>query len=82
VLVSSGGEKAMVMGDVAHHPMQLDRTEWSPAFDVDPQASAATRMKLVGRLESENIIAAFCHFPGEGFGRVAREGNRRVFQAL
>jgi glyoxylase-like metal-dependent hydrolase (beta-lactamase superfamily II) len=82
VLISSAGEKAMVMGDVAHHPMQLDRTEWSPAFDVDPQASAATRAKLVDRLESENIIAAFCHFPGEGFGRIAREGNRRVFQAL
>jgi glyoxylase-like metal-dependent hydrolase (beta-lactamase superfamily II) len=82
VLIVSGGEKAMVTGDVAHHPMQIDRTEWSPAFDVDPQASAATRMKLVDRLESENIIAAFCHFPGEGFGRITRDSGRRVFRAL
>lgn len=82
VLVNSGGEKAMIMGDVAHHPMQLDRTEWSPAFDVDGVASAATRATVVGRLEDENIIAAFCHFPGEGFGRITRSGNRRVFQAL
>jgi hypothetical protein len=39
-------------------------------------------MKLVDRLESENIIAAFCHFPGEGFGRITRDSGRRVFRAL
>lgn len=81
LLIASAGEKAMVMGDVAHHPMQLDRTEWSPAFDVDGDASAKTRAKIIDRLEAESIVAAFCHFPGEGFGRVGRQGNRRVFQA-
>lgn len=82
VLIASGGEKALVTGDVAHHPMQLDRTEWSPAFDVDGKLSAETRGKIAARLESENMVAAFCHFPGEGFGRVVTQGNRRVFQAL
>jgi glyoxylase-like metal-dependent hydrolase (beta-lactamase superfamily II) len=82
VLVASGGEKAIVTGDVAHHPMQMDHTEWSPAFDVDPQASAATRKALADRMENEGIVAAFCHFPGEGFGRITRSGSRRVFQAL
>jgi glyoxylase-like metal-dependent hydrolase (beta-lactamase superfamily II) len=82
VLVVSSGDKAMIMGDVAHHPMQLDRTEWSPAFDVDGTAAAATRATVTDRLEGENIIAAFCHFPGEGFGRVARENGRRVFRGL
>jgi len=82
VLITSGGDKAVVTGDVAHHPMQVDHPEWSPAFDVDSTVSAATRKALVERMESEGIIACFCHFPGEGFGRIARQGNRRVFQAL
>ncbi len=82
LLVASGGEKAMIMGDVAHHPMQIDRPEWSPGFDVDGAAAAVTRAAVTDRLEKENIIAAFCHFPGDGFGRVVREANRRVFQAL
>ncbi len=72
----------MIMGDVAHHPMQMDRTEWSPSFDVDGVKSAETRAKITDRLESENIIAAFCHFPGEGFGRIVCENGRRVFRAL
>lgn len=82
VLVASGGEKAMIMGDVAHHPMQMDRPDWSPGFDVDGVKAAETRAKVADRLESENIIAAFCHFPGEGFGRIVRVAGRRVFQTM
>lgn len=82
MLISSNGEKAAVAGDVAHHPMQVDHPEWSGAFDVDGRVSAASRAAFIDRLEAEGIIAAFCHFPGEGFGRVVRSGNRRIFQAL
>jgi glyoxylase-like metal-dependent hydrolase (beta-lactamase superfamily II) len=82
LLVDSSGEMAVVTGDLAHHPMQVDHTEWSPAFDVDQAASAESRRMLVDRMEQQSIIAAFCHFPGEGFGRISRSGNRRVFQAL
>ncbi len=82
ILVNSGGEKLIVMGDVAHHPAQVDRTEWSPAFDVDPAGSAATRKRMVERLMADDAIAAFCHFPGEGFGRIRESNGRRVFQAL
>ena len=82
ILVNSGGEKALIAGDVAHHPAQVDRTEWSPAFDVDPAQSAATRKRIVEKLVEEGTIAAFCHFPGEGFGRVVNAEGRRVFQAL
>jgi glyoxylase-like metal-dependent hydrolase (beta-lactamase superfamily II) len=82
VLVSSGGEKAMIMGDVAHHPMQVDRPDWSPGFDVDGVKAAETRAKVTERLENEGIIAAYCHFPGDGFGRIVRENGRRLFRAL
>ncbi len=82
VLLKSSGESLLITGDVAHHPAQVDRTDWSPAFDTDPVESAATRKTVMERLEAEGHPAAFCHFPGEGFGRIVRQGNRRIFQAL
>ena len=82
VLVESDGAKAIVAGDVAHHPMQVDHPEWSGAFDVDGELSAKSRKALIDRLENEGIIAAFCHFPGEGLGKIVRDGGRRVFQVL
>ncbi|HEY8767597.1 MAG TPA: hypothetical protein VIP09_10145, partial [Dehalococcoidia bacterium] len=82
VLVASSGEMAIISGDLAHHPAQVDHPEWSPAWEHDPKMSAASRKRIIERLESERGIAAFCHFPGEGFGRIVRSGNRRVFQAL
>ena len=66
----------------AHHPAQADRPEWSPAFDVDGAVAAATRKKMIGRLVEEGQVAAFCHFPGDGFGRITESSGKRVFQAL
>ncbi|MEO8458736.1 MAG: MBL fold metallo-hydrolase [Chloroflexota bacterium] len=81
IIVGSGADYCVVTGDVAHHPAQVDRTDWSPAFDEDGAASAASRKMLVDRLEKDGGIAAFCHFP-HAFGRIVRQANRRVFQAL
>jgi glyoxylase-like metal-dependent hydrolase (beta-lactamase superfamily II) len=81
ILVNSGGEKLMICGDLCHHPAQVDRPEWSPAFDTDKTMSAETRRKVLDQLEADGHLAAFCHFPGDGFGRIARSGNRRIFQA-
>ena len=82
VLVNSGGEKALIAGDLTHHPAQVDRPEWSPAFDLDAVLASATRKKMMDGLVEEGHIAAFCHFPGEGFGRIVESNGKRVFQAL
>ena len=82
VLVNSGGEKLLITGDVAHHPAQADRPEWSPAFDMDGAMSAATRKKIIDQLVEEGHVAAFCHFPGDGFGHIIEANGKRVFQAL
>jgi glyoxylase-like metal-dependent hydrolase (beta-lactamase superfamily II) len=82
VLVNSSGEKLIITGDLAHHPAQVDQTDWCPSFDTDHTLSAASRLMIVDQLESEGSLAAFCHFPGSGFGRIARANGRRIFQAL
>jgi glyoxylase-like metal-dependent hydrolase (beta-lactamase superfamily II) len=82
VLVNSGGEKVLIAGDLAHHPSQIDQTDWCPSFDHDHPTASATRERIVKQLESEGTLAAFGHFPQSGFGRIKTENGRRVFRAL
>ncbi len=82
ILVSSGGEKAFIAGDLAHHPAQVDRTEWCGAFDGDPAQAIESRNKVFDQLEADGLIAMICHFPEPGFGKLVRLEGKRVFQAL
>lgn len=82
VLVASLGERAIITGDLAHHPAQVEHTDWVPAFDSDPQQAIESRRRVLDMLESEGLVGAFCHFPNPGFGRVIRLEGRRVFRAL
>jgi glyoxylase-like metal-dependent hydrolase (beta-lactamase superfamily II) len=80
-LIASEGEKAVIAGDVAHHPAQVNETAWCPVFDVDASASSDSRKRLMEMLEFEGATGAFCHFP-EPFGQIVRLDGKRVFQAL
>jgi glyoxylase-like metal-dependent hydrolase (beta-lactamase superfamily II) len=78
VVVSSGAERAMLLGDVAHCPVELVDDEWASLFDVDPVLAAKTRVALNRELEGSEIPVAAAHFPGLRFGRLLRgEGRRR-----
>ena len=82
VLVNSDGVKVLIAGDLAHHPAQADRPEWSASFDMDGAEASATRKTMLDRLLEEGNVAAFCHFPGDGFGRIVESNGKRVFRAL
>lgn len=82
VAIVSGAERAMIIGDAAHHPVQLTETEWSVMFDVNKVQAAKTRAKLVERMERENAVVIGGHFPPPGIGRLVRLGERRIWQAL
>lgn len=82
IVVASAGERGFIAGDIAATPAVLQETEWTFGFDGDPPTAIATRKRVVERLEADGSIAAFGHFPHPGFGRLVREGNRRIFKAL
>jgi len=82
IVIASAGERAFIAGDVAHHPAQMEETAWNSGFDADGATAAATRRRVMERLEQEGSIAAFGHFPHPGTGRVVRDGGRRIFRAL
>lgn len=82
LLIASAGQRAIVLGDVAHHLAQVENTDWSPPFDIQPEVSRQTRRQVMERLEREGMLVAAGHFPEPGFGRLVRLEGRRHFQAI
>jgi len=78
--IDSGGEKALVMGDVFHGPPQVSEPSWVFAFDADPDTAVQSRNRMLDRAEAENAIMAICH--STGFGRIVLQEGRRYWQGL
>ena len=68
VVLASGGERAVYLGDMIQHPVQLERAAWVSSFDLFPLEAMETKKALVGRAleRDELIIAVHCPFPGLG----------------
>jgi len=85
LLVTSGGEQALVSGDAIVHPAQATEPTWNVHFDMDKEQAARTREMLLAWLEADGITVAAGHIPGSGFGRVVhdgREDGRRYWLTL
>ena len=82
IMVTSKGERALVLGDAAHNPVQLDQTDWVSRADMDPDVTRQTRRVLFDRLEREQILVAAGHFEAPGFGRIVRLEGRRYWKGL
>ena len=82
IVISSQGEKALILGDVLHNPVQAHETDWVSRADMDPEQTRITRRSLMERLEREGTLVAAVHMPAPGFGRIVRLEGRRYWQAL
>ncbi len=76
-VISSGTQRAIILGDVVHCPVQLEEQEWSCAFDVDRALARATRGRLLAELEGSSTVGAGGHFSDFTFGRVMRAQGKR-----
>jgi glyoxylase-like metal-dependent hydrolase (beta-lactamase superfamily II) len=82
VLISSGDQKVVILGDASHTPIQLSEPDWAPSFDFDPAQSSRTRADLFDRIEQEGLTIAAGHYPYPGFGGVVRVEGKRRWQPL
>jgi glyoxylase-like metal-dependent hydrolase (beta-lactamase superfamily II) len=82
ILITSGGEQALVLGDVAHNPVQIQEPDWVSRADIDPDLTRRTRRALIERLEREQMLVAAGHFQAPGFGRIVRLDGRRYWKGL
>ncbi len=77
IVVSDGTERALLLGDVVHCPVELLEDEWTMLMDVDPALAARTREALAKELEGSDLPVAAAHFPGLRFGRLLAGQGRR-----
>jgi len=75
VMIESEGERAVITGDMSHHPFQMAHPDWSPAFDSDPAAAASVRAKLFGEWADAPILVIGTHYAAPTAGRVTRDGE-------
>ena len=71
-VLSSGSQRALLLGDVAHSPVELIEPGWEFAFDVDRAAARAVRDQVTAELLDGQDLAAAAHFPEPYFGRLVR----------
>ena len=76
IMIESQGERAVITGDVMHHPCQLARPEWSSTLDFDQAASRAMRRAFLEQFADVPVLFIGTHFPPPVAGRLVRSGGR------
>jgi glyoxylase-like metal-dependent hydrolase (beta-lactamase superfamily II) len=79
ILINSGGEQALLTGDVAHHPCQMAHLDWSSTADSNPAQSATTRRDLFSPFADTPTLVIGGHFNA---GHIKRDRDAFKFIAL
>ena len=74
VAFTAGQEMAIYVGDLVHHPLQIEHPDWSPIFDSLPPLSRETRRNLLERARREHALVLSYHLPFPGIGRINSSG--------
>jgi glyoxylase-like metal-dependent hydrolase (beta-lactamase superfamily II) len=70
IVLSSGTDRGLLLGDAVHSPVELVDDAWAGMGDIDPVAASRVRSALARELEQEGSSGAGGHFPGLRFGRL------------
>lgn len=80
--IASQGERAVIVGDASHHPIQLLHPDWSPSYDIDPVTAASSRERLFDWAIDDGRTWMAGHWIHPGIGRLLRLDGKRTFRAL
>jgi glyoxylase-like metal-dependent hydrolase (beta-lactamase superfamily II) len=82
VHVESGGEHALITGDLAHHPVQFAEPDWYADPDTDPAQSAAPRRRILAEHADTDVLVIGTHFAPPCAGHVLRTGAGHRFSPI
>ena len=74
--IESEGKQLIALGDcMTHAHISFERPGWVGGFDLVPEQTVATRMRLLDMAASDEIALLGYHFPFPGVGHVMKEGD-------
>ena len=76
VNIKSGGQRAVVTGDLMHHALQCREPDWSTIFDWDAKQAAVSRRKFLSEVAGTGHVRAADPFPVADDGTVEADGER------
>jgi len=82
IVLSSGTERAFILGDAISCPVQLSETEWSGLGDMDPKLARQSQEVVAREAEATGALLTAGHFPGLTFGRVLMGEGKRYWQPV
>lgn len=75
VVIESAGERAVITGDMMHHPVQMARPDWKDIADVDSAQAELTRLAFLQRFCDDHTLVLGTHFATPTGGRIVRDGD-------
>lgn len=75
IVIESKGERAVITGDMMHHPIQFERPGDKGRFDMLGDIACQTRSKFVKEVVNSGTFVIGSHFPDPSSGYVVSDGN-------
>ena len=77
VLISSGRQQLLYVGDAIINPAQIEHPDWVSAFDLAHEETIGTRRRLLDRAAADRCLLAAFHLPGGACRVVPRQSGFR-----
>ena len=78
LVLGKGDSKGILCGDCIHHPLQVYLPHLNHNADEAPEQAAATRLRLLERCASENVLLFPVHFGAPHVVRIRRKAGSFV----
>ncbi len=80
VLIESRGERAIITGDLFHHPVQFAKPDWKDIADVQSEVAEKTRRNFM-QTYGEGTLVLGTHFAPPTAGNIIQSGEEFWFKA-
>ena len=70
--IESEGEKAIISGDIMHHPIQVANWRWNSIFCVEPERAVQERYRLLNDCAESNALLLPGHFNNPTAARIRK----------
>lgn len=70
--ITSQGNKAVIIGDIMHNPVQCCEPYWNACSDTDPSLAKDTRINFLKQYSEEDTLILGTHFPTPTSGKIKK----------